>query len=189
MGRIQSRKSRARHFTPPPDLLHEGKQKHPKTPSRAGVFWAKAFSQELGIPIPQSLVQKLTKVPPRVQTRILASGQVRTIHNQPDSGPDPRGRKPALAKSDIVAIGNYLDDSGISLDEKGLPWLDIAENAGVELPKTTHFKPPGLRTVEGEAVQRACKEEGIINAIAEEEKLLTENQADNRTNWVDEQLS
>jgi hypothetical protein len=45
-----------------------------------------------------------------------------------------------------------LDDSSISLDDKGLPWLDIAENAGVELPETMHFKPLGLWTIEGEAI-------------------------------------
>jgi hypothetical protein len=77
----KSRKSRARHFTPPPDLIHSNDQKHPKTPSRAGVLWAKAFLQELGIPFDQDLVYRVTGVPGRVQTRILASKQVRTRHN------------------------------------------------------------------------------------------------------------
>ena len=93
MARVKSRKSRARHFTPPSNLIHLDKRTHPKTPSRCGVFYAKAFSQELGILIPQSIVRKVTGMAPRSQTRILASKQVRTIHNQPDSGPDPRGRK------------------------------------------------------------------------------------------------
>jgi hypothetical protein len=75
------RKCRARHFTPPPDLIHSNNQKHPKTPSRAGVLWAKVFSQKLGILIPQELVYECTGVPERVQTRILAIKQVRTRHN------------------------------------------------------------------------------------------------------------
>jgi len=183
MARIRSRKSRARHFTPPPDLLHLDERTHPKTPSRCGVLWAKAFSQELGIPIPQSLVRKVTGVAERVQTRILASKQVRTRHNQPDSGPDPRGRKRALTQTETAAISDYLDDSTISLNDKGKPWLDIAEDAGVELPNTVHFKPPGLRTIHPKAVQRACRnDEGLISAVCEEEKELSKDQATGRLN-------
>jgi hypothetical protein len=190
MARIRSRKSRARHFTPPSDLLHLDERTHPKTPSRCGVLWAKAFSQELNIPIPQELVRKITGVAPRVQTRILASKQVRTRHNQPDSGPDPRGRKRAITRTETAAISDYLEDSTISLDDKGKPWLDVAQDAGVELPITTHFKPPGLRTITPKAVQRACKEdEGIINAVCEEEKELTKDQVNGRLDWIDEQLS
>jgi len=96
MARIKTRKSRARHFTPPADLIHAADGSHPKTPSRCGVFYARAYERELGISIPQSLIRKVTGIAERVQTRILASGQVRTRHNQPDSGPDPRGKKRAL---------------------------------------------------------------------------------------------
>ena len=131
MARIRSRKSRARHFTPPPDLLHLDERTHPKTPSRCGVLWAKAFSQELGIPIPQSLVRKVTGIAKRNQSRILASKQPRTLYNQPDSGPDPRGRKRCFTRSDTSTIADYLDDSTTSLDDKGAPWLDIAKEAGV----------------------------------------------------------
>jgi hypothetical protein len=63
MARIRSRKSVARHFTPPIELsLSEG---HAKTPQRSAVIAAKAYAQELGIPIPQSLVFKVTGVAPR----------------------------------------------------------------------------------------------------------------------------
>ena len=187
MARIRSRKSRARYFTPPPDL--SSSQGQVKTPQRCGVLYAKAFSQELGIPIPQSLVRKVTGVAKRIQTRILASKQVRTRHNQPDSGPDLRGRKRALTWTETAAISDYLDDSTISLDDKGKPWLEITQDAGITLPKTTHFKPPGVRTVTTQTVQRACKlDEDLINAVCEEEKELTEVQAKARLNWIDEQL-
>jgi hypothetical protein len=139
MPPIRTRKSRARHFTPPPDLsFSEGQI---KTPQRCGVLYAKAFSQELGIPIPQSLVRKVMGVAPRIQSRILISKETRTRHNQPNSGPGQRGRKKALSRTDTAAIADYLNDPTISLDDKGKPWLDIAESAGVILPKTTHFKP------------------------------------------------
>ena len=115
MARIRSRKSTSRHFTPPPDLsLSEGQA---KTPQRCGVLFAKLYSQELGIPIPQSIVRKVTSVVPCTQTRILASKQARTLHNRPDLGPDPRERKRALARSDTSAIGDYLDDDSVSLDD------------------------------------------------------------------------
>lgn len=64
MARIRSRKTRARHFTPPPDLAcTEGQI---KTPQRCGVLYAKLYSQELGIPIPQSLIRKVTGVAERI---------------------------------------------------------------------------------------------------------------------------
>jgi hypothetical protein len=66
----------------------------------------------------------------------------------------------------------------VSLDDKSRPWLDIATDAGVILPETYHFKPPSMRTVTTHAIQKACKsDEGLINAICEEEKELTDKQA------------
>lgn len=189
MARIKSRKSRARHFTPPPDLSHSADGTHPKTPSRSGVFYARAYSRELGIPIPQSIVRKVTGIAERMQTRILASNQVRTRHNQPDSEPDPRGKKRALTRQDTAAIADYLDDDTIPLDNKGEPWPDIAEAAGVVLPQTHHSKPPGFRTIDPQAIRRACQDdEGLINAVCEEEKELTGKQADGRLDWIDIQL-
>jgi len=99
---------------------------------------------------------------------------VRTLHNQPDSGPDLRGRKRALAHIETAAIGHYLDDKSVPLDDRGKSWQDIAEAASAILPKTPHFKPPGLRTVTPHTIQQSCKlDEDIINAKCEEEKELT----------------
>lgn len=121
MAKITTRKSRARHFTPPPDLARAAEQGKVKTPQRAGVFYAKAYAQELGIPIPTSVVRKVTGIARRIQSRILASKQVRTHHNQPDSGPDLRSRKRALTRTDTAAIADYLSDSDVPLDDKGKP--------------------------------------------------------------------
>jgi hypothetical protein len=53
----KARKSRARYYTPPPDLIsYEGQA---KTPQRAGVLYAKLFSQALNVPIPTSVVIEL----------------------------------------------------------------------------------------------------------------------------------
>ena len=137
MPPIRSHKSRARYFTPPPELSnYEGQA---KTPQRCGVLYAKLFAQELGIPIPTSIIRKVTGVPRRNQSRILASKEPRTLYNQPDSSPDPCGRKRALRWSDTSTISNYLEDPSTSFDDKGAPWLDIAEEAGVDLPETNSF--------------------------------------------------
>lgn len=187
MGRIRSRKSVARHYTPPIELSQS--DGHVKTPQRAAVIAAKAFAQELGIPIHKSLVRKVTGVAERVQTRILASKQVRTRHNVPDSGPDPRGAKRAITRLETAAIAAYADDESVPLDDRGAPWLDLAEASGVQLPETYHHKPPGYRTIEPPSIQTACRDdEGMINAVCEEEKELTAAQATTRTDWVDEQL-
>ena len=74
---------------------------------------------------------KVTGVAERVQTPIIALKHARRLHNRPDSGPDLRGRKRAFLRFGTAAIGAYLDDSKISLDDKGKPWQDIAEDGGL----------------------------------------------------------
>lgn len=180
-------RSRAKHYTPPPDFAISNKQ--PKTPQRSAVIFSKVLAQELKIQIPTSLVQKLTGVHPRSQSRILKSHQPRTLHNQPDSGPDPRGRRKSLTHSDTAAIADYLEDPTTSLTDKERAWEDIAENAGVDLPCTTHFKPPGKRKVSAQTIQRSCAaDEDLITAICEEEKELTPEQTKERLDWIEEQL-
>ena len=119
MPPIRTRKSRARPFTSPPDLLES--TGHPKTPQRCGVIWAKLFSQKLGIPIPQSIVRDLTNVPERSQTRILSSNSTRTFHNRLNSRPNTRGQKRALTRSDTAAVGNYLNNNTVPLKDRGAP--------------------------------------------------------------------
>ena len=180
MPPVRTRKSRARHFTPPLELTCSNGQI--KTPQRSAILTAKLLAQELNIQIPQPLLYDLVGVPPRNQSRILATKQVRTLHNQVDKGPDPRGRKRLITRSETAVIANYLDDDLVPLDDKGKPWTDIAEAAGVDLPQTYHFKTPGYRIIDPKAIQRACRDdEGIINSVCEEEKELTKAQATSRT--------
>jgi hypothetical protein len=94
-----------------------------------------------------------------------------------------------IIRQDITVITNYVDDGTVPLDDRGAPWQDIAKAAGVILPKTIHFKPLGSRTVQPQTIQRACKaDRDIINAICEEEKELTEDQAKARRIWCSDQL-
>jgi hypothetical protein len=111
------------------------------------------------------------------------------LHNRPDNGQDLRGRLPALTRLDTAAIEGYLSDENVPLDDKGALWLDIAEEASVELPETTHFKPPGRREVTTQTVQRACKKDArIIDAVCHEEKKLPPKQANSWVDFLEEQL-
>ena len=183
---VKFRKSEAKHYTPPPELSAPPNG-HLTTPHRCGVLFAKAFSQELGFSIPQSIVEKVTGIKPVTQTRILRSRQIRTLHNIPNSGPDPRGRKSAFTTQETTTIADYLQHSQTSLSDKSKPWDEIVENAGVELPQTTHFKPSGKRSINPKAIAKTMREkEDIITAVCEEEKELTTKQAQERLKWVED---
>ena len=124
------------------------------------------------------------------QLRILALKQVRTLHNQVNKGPDLQGRKQALKRSDTSAIADYLNNDSILPDDKGKPWTDIAEAAGIVLPQTYYFKALGYYTIKPEAIQLAYRDdEKIINTVCKEEKLLTKAQANYCLDWINKQLS
>lgn len=183
MPPIRTRKRRARHYTPPPDLCPQN-EGHASTPRRAGVFWAKVYSQATGINIPTSVIESVTRIPPRTQSHILSTNHVRTTHNIEDSGPDPRAPKPAFTKSDTSAIFDYLVHPLTHIDDKGKPWQDIVVDAGVDLPQTRHFKPPGLWDMNPKGIQQSLKHnEGIINAVCEEETELPKRLANERIDW------
>jgi hypothetical protein len=187
MPQIRTRKSRARYFTPPLELTCSDGQI--KTPQHSAILTAKLLAQELNIQIPQPLLYDLISVPPRNQSRILVSKQVRILYNQVDKGPDLQGRKRLIIQSETAAIANYLDDDSVLLDDKSKPWTDIAEAAGVDLLQTYYFKTPGYRTIDPKAIQQACRDdEGIINSVCKEEKELTKAQATSQTDWIDIQL-
>ena len=193
MARIRSQKAQkvqkalVRQYTPPPDLAnYEGQA---KTPQRAAIFALRAFAQKRKIKITREEIHEISGVATRIQSRILASKQLRTHHNRPDSGPDNRGRKRALTRSETAAIASYCEDESIPLDDRGAPWPTIAREAGVDIPSTYHFKTDSYEPVNSRFIRLACREdEGLINAVCEEEKELNESQARNRQDFVDEQL-
>jgi hypothetical protein len=79
--------------------------------------------------------------------------QVRTLHNTVDKGPDPHSQKQALKQSNTATIADYLKDPNKTINNKGAPWIDIVEEAGVELPKTVHFKPLGIHLLSTQSIQ------------------------------------
>jgi hypothetical protein len=190
MARIRSQKtpkSLARHYTPPPDLADYNGQA--KTPQRSAVFALRAFVQRRKIKITREEIHEISSIVTRIQSRILASKQLRTYHNQPDSGPDNRGRKKALKRSDTAAIAAYCEDESIPLDDRGASWPDIARDAGVDLPFTLHPKTNTYEPLDSKYIRLACwEDEKLINAVCEEEKELGELQAKNRQEYIDKQL-
>ena len=111
-------------------------------------------------------------------------------HRLESQEPDPRAPLRAITRQDTRAVRDYLVDLTISPSKKSKPRLDVAEAAGVNLPKTRHLKPEGLCTVEPQTVQQTCvRDERIGSFIREEEKELTRKEADQRLGWIDIQLS
>ena len=104
------------------------------TPQRALVFAAKLYSEALGKSIPCSIIEQVSKVPPRSQSHIISTNHVRTLHNILDSGPDPRGgQNIAFTKQQTSSIADYLDHPSTSIDDKGMPWQDIILDSGYNL--------------------------------------------------------
>jgi hypothetical protein len=186
-GRPKQRSLRAQYFTPPLDL--KTTQGYPKTPSRYGMLWIKTVVERYNLVIPKDEVKEMTGVGTRAQTDILTSKEPKTCHNKPDSGLDLRGRKKALTRSDTRAMSDYICDTSVPQDNRAAPWLIIGEEVRVKLLQTYYFKPPGMRTVTPQTIQRAIKEDkGIKNFVREEEKLLSIIEARRRRNWSIEQL-
>ena len=147
---IKVRKSVARPYTPPQELFADSGIL--TTPQRCGVLWGKLFSQHLGLPIDQETIEAVTKVPPQSQTRILTLKQSRTLHNRENLSPNPCGHKRALKRSNTATVTSYLNDPTTTLNDKGQPWLNLAESAGITLPKTRHIKASKFQDVEPQTV-------------------------------------
>lgn len=75
-----SHKSKARHFTPPPSLIHQG-GKHLETPSRLSVLIAKCYTKVLNVTITADYICQTTGVPNQVQQRIFATKSPKTLYN------------------------------------------------------------------------------------------------------------
>jgi len=81
----------------------------------------------------------------------------------------------------IPLHSDYLDDDSIPLEDRGTPWKDVAEAAGVTLLKTQKFKPLGVREISSTRIRIRCRdEEDIINTVYEEEKELPQPIANTR---------
>jgi hypothetical protein len=87
----KSRKSRAQPYIPPSALLYTNRNQHIQSPGRAYGIFAKLLYQKTGIKITRKDIRQTLRIPKRNQARIVASKQVYTCHNVPNSGPNPQG--------------------------------------------------------------------------------------------------
>ena len=102
---------RQKHFTPPPEIFAE--DGHISTPQKAAIIVAKCIKQKYNIKISRDTLKDITNVSTRSQNRILESKQVRTLHNRLDIGEDPRGKKKALIRRDIVIVKDFINNKNI----------------------------------------------------------------------------
>jgi hypothetical protein len=108
---------RKKHYTPPPFLFSDSGIL--QTSQQANIIFAKALEQKLSIPIPSTVLTKLTGASICSQSRIAASKEVRTLYNRTDNSQDPCSRLPALTQTDIAAIERYLSDENKPLEDRG----------------------------------------------------------------------
>lgn len=98
-----------------------------------------------GMVISWETKQKLTGISRQSQTAVLNSnsGSIRSLYNIPDNGPDPRGRARAFTRDMSGSLGEYIDlpEENVSLEDRSAPWKAMAEESGLELPKTKHENP------------------------------------------------
>jgi hypothetical protein len=155
------------------------------------VFLCKEIAFQKNVQITQEEVREYTGVPPRRQTEILKSKEVRMLHQSLEpQEPDPRAQHRCITRQQTRAIYDYLTDESIPARQRCKPWADVFLAAtGDVLPQTLHHKPFGYRDLEPKTIQIYCKQdEGIGSFNREEEKELTRAQATNRTNRIDKQL-
>lgn len=181
------RSPRIKHVTPP--LALSVATGHHSTPQRVGVFLCKEIAFQKKIKIPTSEVQAFTGVPPRSQSEILKSKEVRMLHHSLEpQEPDPRAPLRQITRLQTQAIYNYLTDERIPPRERNKPWQDVFLAAtGEPLPQTIHTE--GFRDINPQTIQIWCrKDEGIGSFKREEEKELTPTQARKRREWINIQL-
>ena len=160
-----------------------------KTPQQTAIIAARLISQELEIPIPSSLLEKITGIKPATQSRILRSHELHTLHNVEDKGPDPRGRPLAFTKQETSAVADYIKDSEVSAKDKGKSWQEVVVAARIDLPNTTHFKPTRKEPIcEQSLIRIFRREEGLGNFVMEEEAALAPSQRKARVDWVERQI-
>ncbi|KAE9988994.1 hypothetical protein EG328_003310 [Venturia inaequalis] len=170
-----------RSYTPPPDFKREeGVKDHIKTPQKSSLWTMKVLEEQYGLVITSDIKQAISGVLPRDQSTVFRNKEsVRTLHNKPDSGPDPRGRKRVFTREDTRQIARYADGpiEEVSMEDKSAPWQTITEDAGVPLLQTLHKNEYGQftvwRDVEPQTIARSMKtDENFVTAVAKEEKEL-----------------
>jgi len=103
-------------------------QKHDHTPQKAAVLGTLVYLHDHYIRVPKEDVFHYFNVPPRTGYRWTTKSEPRRLHNRPDSGPDPRGRKRKLTREDLRTMKDILAGG---FQNRVLNWRQLATAAGI----------------------------------------------------------
>jgi hypothetical protein len=102
--------------------------KHDHTPQKAAVLGTIHYLQDHHIPISKKEIFHYFNVPKRTGFRWVKENEPRRLHNHPDSGLDPRGRKRKLTREDLQAMEDILMGG---FHCRVLNWRQLATAAGI----------------------------------------------------------
>jgi hypothetical protein len=124
---------RGRPVTPPEGLIGTD-YKHLQTPTRSAILGARLISQTCNIRITDDNITQALGVNRRTQARVRKDNTCRTLHNSLHVEElEPRGRPRIVTRKCTQAIADYIDDETISIEDRGMPWLDISSACGFDL--------------------------------------------------------
>src|SRR5436305_2465429 len=91
------------HYFEPTEPL-----KHDHTPTKAAVLSTISYLEDHHLPFEKRDIFRYFDVPKRTGFRWTAKNEPRRLHNRPDLGPDPRGRKRKLTRDDLRKNGRFF---------------------------------------------------------------------------------
>ncbi|KAF2258833.1 hypothetical protein CC78DRAFT_548809 [Lojkania enalia] len=115
--------------TPPPVVAPNGKEDHEQleTPQRSAVLAVLWFAQKTDTACSYQDIEEIFGIDKSACSRLVKSNRARRLQNSDE--PDSRGALRELTN----AIASYIDQC--PFEEKGDPWGDLAERAGVVSPE------------------------------------------------------
>jgi DDE superfamily endonuclease len=146
-------------------------KKQLKTPTKAAIRGAAYFCQLMKLPCTTEDLAGVFGTSKKTSQRVLQGSDSRTIGKGPERGPSVRHHPVDFTPNESQAVGDWLDQA--EFDEKGLPWKDIAYEAGVNT------------SIHSRTIQRHLEhDQGIVTRSAPDKELLPERIQDERKGWA-----
>jgi len=105
-----------------------GPRKHFSTPKKAAVLGTLHYLQDHHIRVRKEDVFRYFNISRRTGFYWAVENEPRRLHNHPDSGPDPRGRKRKLTREDLQKMEDILMGG---FEWRVLNWQQLATAAGI----------------------------------------------------------
>jgi hypothetical protein len=103
-------------------------QKHDHTPKKAAVLSTISYLNDHHMRLRKREVFQYFDIPERTGFRWTAKNEPRRLHNRPDLGPDPRGRKRKLTRDDLRKMEDFLSGG---FQCRVLNWRQLATAVGI----------------------------------------------------------